>query len=181
MNKTVRWEGKPTLAAFYHFYLVGALLLGTTSMITASTSIPPIIFGVTIPFACLMFVLPLLFQRAWNFTLTSERVESSFTLWVRRRREAPLEKITNIVVNQGVIGRLLGFGSVRIDTAGTPFPGVKFWGVRDPLKVEEKVRNSQNLAGIPVRMERGVEPIDLSELERGKIAREREGPENDQV
>jgi hypothetical protein len=47
--------------------------------------------------------------------------------------------VTNVVVEQDVVGRVFGFGDVRFDTAGTMFTGVLFKGVRNPVKVKEQI------------------------------------------
>ena len=140
MEEEVIWEGSPNLAAFYGFYVVGGLALALAAVVAANLGLPLWTWGIVLPFCSAMFLLPLLFQRAWRFAVTSWAVRSEFSLFVHRRSEAPLRKITDIVVNQGFIDRLLRIGEVRFDTAGTPFPGVSFWGVRDPSEVAEKIR-----------------------------------------
>ncbi|MBC7218617.1 MAG: PH domain-containing protein [Hadesarchaea archaeon] len=140
MEKTI-WEGSPELAAFYGFYVAGVLALALTATVALTLGLPLWVFGLVLPFCSAMFILPLFFQRAWRFVVTSSVVRSEFSFFVRHRSEAPLRKVTDIVVNQNFIDRLLHIGEVRFDTAGTLFLGVSFWGVKDPLGVAEKIRN----------------------------------------
>lgn len=150
----VKWSGRPTLAAFWPFYFTGALALLLAIAVEAVLPLPLLAWGAIVPFAALMALLPLLFQRAWKFTVTDREAKSTFEFWVRRVEEAPLERVTNVVGEQGAIGRLLGFGAVRVDTAGTPFPGVSFWGIREPFEVAENIREARNSVATPVKMEK---------------------------
>lgn len=139
----VMWTGKPSLWAFYGFYVVGVLVLVSTAGVASLFQIHPWVLGVIPLFVAGMFLLPLRFQKAWTFTLTDRSISSEFCLWVRRQRTAPLQQVTNVAVDQGFVGRLLGFGDVRADTAGTPFMGVRFWGVRDPLGVGTRIKETR--------------------------------------
>lgn len=134
------WQGRPVLGAFYPFFMTGGLTLATTVVVGLALPLPPWTLGILVPFIAAMFLLPLALRRAWRFTLTRDEVRSEFRLWVGRSRSAPLGEVTDVVVRQGVAGRGLGFGSVRLDTAGTAFPGVDFWGVESPFTVEKTAR-----------------------------------------
>lgn len=139
----VMWTGKPSLWAFYGFYVVGVLVLVSTIGVASLFPLPLWVLGVIPLFVAGMFLLPLRFQKSWTFILTDRSISSEFCFWVRRRSSAPLQQVTNVTVDQGFVGRLLGFGDVRADTAGTPFMGVKFWGVRDPLGIGEIIKDTR--------------------------------------
>lgn len=141
-REKVIWRGAPELKAFYGFYATGVLILILTAIISGTLGLPLWVWGIVLPFCSVMFTLPFFFQQAWHFTVTDRAVRSEFNLWVRRAREAPLRQITNVVVNQGFVDRLLRIGEIRLDTAGTPFPGVSFWGVHEPFLVEQKIKLS---------------------------------------
>ncbi|KXB01656.1 hypothetical protein AKJ41_00760 [candidate division MSBL1 archaeon SCGC-AAA259O05] len=136
------WRKKPVLRAFYPFYLVGALALGCTAVAELSLPLPLWTVGLLVPLSFFVIALPFALRLAWTFTLTGKEAKSEFRLWVGRSRNAPLDKVTDVVAEQGPIARLLGFGSIRMDTAGTPFPGVKFWGIDNPFQIEKKAREA---------------------------------------
>lgn len=136
------WRKRPALRAFYPFYLVGALALGCTAVAELSLPLPLWTIGLLVPLSFFVIALPFALRLAWTFTLTGKEAKSEFRLWVGRSRNAPLDKVTDVVAEQGPIARLLGFGSVRMDTAGTPFPGVKFWGIDNPFQIEKKAREA---------------------------------------
>jgi uncharacterized membrane protein YdbT with pleckstrin-like domain len=137
-EKTI-WEGSPELVAFYGFFAVGILTLILTVVVAGTLGLPLWAWGIALPFCSAMFTLPLLFQRAWRFTVSDRGVRSEFNLWVRRAREAQLGEVTDLVIDQGFVDRLLRIGEIRFDTAGTFFQGVSFWGVRDPFEVRKKI------------------------------------------
>lgn len=133
------WEGGPSLRAFYPFYLVGSLALACTTVAALALPLPLWAIGALVPLSLFIIALPFALQPAWTFTLTERAARSRFRLWVGKSKSAPLDKVTDTSVEQGPLARLLGFGSVRIDTAGTPFPGVKFWGVEEPFRLRDMI------------------------------------------
>lgn len=52
-------------------------------------------------------------------------------IWFQRK-SIPLRKITDVNLFQGPIARLFGVWSLRIQTAGSPYPEAKIWGPTDP-------------------------------------------------
>jgi membrane protein YdbS with pleckstrin-like domain len=55
--------------------------------------------------------------RADEFVVTNRRVIRKVGLFAREIEQAPLEKIQDITVDQGTMGRMLGWGTVTIETA----------------------------------------------------------------
>lgn len=58
---------------------------------------------------------------AWQrdiWVLTNERVMDEHGLFTIRSMDCPLDKITNVMVAESVLGRVLGYGKVQIQTAG---------------------------------------------------------------
>jgi membrane protein YdbS with pleckstrin-like domain len=49
-----------------------------------------------------------------------------------QRKAIPLTKITDVNLFQGPIARLFGLWSLRIETAGSPYPEAIVWGPTDP-------------------------------------------------
>lgn len=57
----------------------------------------------------------------------------------RSRDVAPFDKIQNINFNQGWLERFVGCGTLKFDTAGTTFKGIRWHAVRDPQGVQKLV------------------------------------------
>ncbi len=66
-----------------------------------------------------IFAFVVRWVRASNdeFVVTNRRVIRKMGMVSREIEQAPLEKIQDITVDQGFVGRLLGYGSVTIETA----------------------------------------------------------------
>jgi membrane protein YdbS with pleckstrin-like domain len=144
-EEKVIWRGAPELTSFYGFYAAGILALIMAFAVAGLLGFPLWAWCIVLPFCFFMFVLPLLFRRAWLFTVTDRCVRSEFNFGARRFGvhrvlEAPIQNVTDVIAVQGFLGRLLGFGEVHASTAGTFFPGVSFWGVREPFKVASEIR-----------------------------------------
>jgi membrane protein YdbS with pleckstrin-like domain len=52
-----------------------------------------------------------------EFVVTNRRVIRRVGLWAREIQQAPLEKIQDITIEQGNAGRMLGYGTVILETA----------------------------------------------------------------
>jgi membrane protein YdbS with pleckstrin-like domain len=52
-----------------------------------------------------------------EFVVTSRRVIRKVGIFAREVQQAPIEKIQDITIEQGILGRLLGYGTVIVQTA----------------------------------------------------------------
>lgn len=67
-----------------------------------------------------LFIAPLIDMWTDEFVITNKRVIMKSGLISRRTLEMNLSKIESVNVEQGVLGRLLGYGTIRIiGTGGT--------------------------------------------------------------
>ena len=83
-----------------------------------------------------LFIAPLIAQATSEFAITNKRVIIKVGLISRRTLEMNLTKIESVNVNQSILGRMLGYGTiVVIGTGGThePFPGIC-----DPMAFRKK-------------------------------------------
>lgn len=142
---TVFWIGKPTILAFYDALAGGALLIIVSALLHAMP-LPwaAVLSAVGVASGLLLVSFAFAKARANTYVVTDKCVRRQYRFVAVKVEEAPLEKITNIVLEQDVVGRALGFGDIRFDTAGTPFAGVLFKGVKNPAEVkrliDEKVK-----------------------------------------
>jgi len=75
-------------------------------------------------------------SKAVKYIVTDRRVSREYRFFSVRIDEIPLNRITSIAVEQNIVGRLLGFGDLRIGTADMAFPGVLFNGIRNPERAK---------------------------------------------
>ena len=74
-----------------------------------------------------LFIAPLIDRWSDEFAITNKRVIIKTGLISRRTIELNLSKIESVNVDQGILGRILGFGSLQIvGTGGTKeiFPNI---------------------------------------------------------
>jgi membrane protein YdbS with pleckstrin-like domain len=106
------------------FLLVLAFLLGAAALYSAKTSpgsgVAQIVAYLAGAFAVLagMILLARAFRASQDeFVVTDRRILRSVGLVSREHEQAPIEKIQDITVTQGLLGRLLGYGDVSLETA----------------------------------------------------------------
>jgi membrane protein YdbS with pleckstrin-like domain len=109
-------------AAFTLIFL--SFVLGAASIYASQTSPGS---GVAKPVGMLALAFLVLGAVAWllrwlraradEFVVTNRRVIRKVGLFAREIEQAPLEKIQDITVDQGTMGRMLGWGTVTIETA----------------------------------------------------------------
>jgi uncharacterized membrane protein YdbT with pleckstrin-like domain len=88
-----------------------------------------------------LFIAPLIEFSTSEFAITNKRVIIKVGLITRRTLEMNLNKIESVNVNQGLLGRLLGYGTIVIvGTGGTKEP---FADISDPLTFRKKFQEVQ--------------------------------------
>jgi len=68
-------------------------------------------------FAAIAFLARRIRASADEFVVTNRRVMRKTGLVAREIEQVPVEKIQDVTVEQGVLGRLLGYGTVLVETA----------------------------------------------------------------
>jgi uncharacterized membrane protein YdbT with pleckstrin-like domain len=88
-----------------------------------------------------LFIAPLIEFSTSEFAITNKRVIIKVGLISRRTLEMSLNKIESVNVNQGILGRMLGYGTiVVIGTGGTK---EKFASICDPITFRKKFQELQ--------------------------------------
>ena len=83
-----------------------------------------------------LFIAPLIAQATSEFAITNKRIIIKVGLISRRTLEMNLTKIESVNVNQSILGRMLGYGTiVVIGTGGTKEP---FASISDPMTFRKK-------------------------------------------
>ena len=103
--------------------------------------------GIFALIAAVTFMRPFIQYVTSEFGITNRRVTVKTGLFRRKSLEVLLNKIEGIQVNQSILGRLLGFGSITVTgTGGTKDP---FHNIAAPFefrkKAQEQISSVQNL------------------------------------
>ncbi|XRO75584.1 PH domain-containing protein [Methanocaldococcus sp. 28A] len=108
--------------------LIGWLILGALTIL---------IYGLA-----LIFIGIALLKRYYTeYAITNKRVYCRYGILSRKTVESTLDKITNTSISQGILGRLLNYGDLRINTAGSTPYEIVFEGVSNPKYVQSKIRS----------------------------------------
>ncbi len=87
-----------------------------------------------------LFLLPVIERATSEFAVTSRRVIIKVGLISRRTVELKLEKIESIGVEQSILGRIFGYGTIVVNgTGGTHEP---FRGIARPLEFRKAVNEA---------------------------------------
>jgi uncharacterized membrane protein YdbT with pleckstrin-like domain len=73
-----------------------------------------------------------------NFVLTNDRVIYRFGVIAKRGVEIPLDKVNTVFFNQTIFGRIMGFGSLRIESASETGSDM-FTDIRKPSLVQNEI------------------------------------------
>ena len=121
--------------------LAGAALVALAGLVAwrllaVASGVPGVVFLIVagIPVLFLLAVAGMRYLRlaSREFILTNHRLIQQEGLLAKKSIDSYLEKINNIEYSQTFLGRLLGYGDLRIDTANMAEPSV-FERIADPL------------------------------------------------
>jgi uncharacterized membrane protein YdbT with pleckstrin-like domain len=83
-----------------------------------------------------LFIAPIIDRWTSEFAITNKRVIIKVGLISRKTVELNLTKIESVNVNQSILGRILGYGSIRL--VGTGGTNEIFINLRKPLEFRRK-------------------------------------------
>ncbi|MDR1857344.1 MAG: PH domain-containing protein [Desulfovibrio sp.] len=90
------------------------------------------------PFNLIIFA----FIKRWTteMAVTNERIIHKVGLISRTAHEMPLWKIESININQGILGRIFGFGDVVVTGTGNQF--LHFKSISSPLRFKKTISDA---------------------------------------
>lgn len=92
---------------------------------------------------CCTFGLYLLIWRSRYLEVTGQRLVYHAGLLGKSERTVVLSKVLDISIQQGILGRVLGYGDIAIETAAGPLAEFAFRNVRSPNKFRETILKRQ--------------------------------------
>ena len=138
------WEGRPTwkwsISFLLKWGLVGVLPLIVGVLLNKIVDVPVSwFFAVTVIFIAVVVVLAWIKRLDSHYTVTDRRVLVRRGIANRNERSASIDRIQNINTKQGLYGRVLNFGDIEFDTAGsdTSDSDLALRGISDPHKMRD--------------------------------------------
>jgi len=81
---------------------------------------------------------------AKSLTVTNRRVVWKKGIIGSKERSVPLRQVQDVSVSYGVIGRLLGFGTIMVESAGGPHTEIVAPRIPGPGKVRDAILDQLN-------------------------------------
>lgn len=144
----VLWTGSPAPATLIGAGIISGImgLIGLGALaVGLFVSLPALGFG-----ALFLLVAGAIFAGAYiQFRFTAFDVTDRGVVlrkgWLSRRRvEATYAKVTDVSVNQDILARLLKYGTITVNTAGSNEAPVVFAGVADPYAVKAVIDDARD-------------------------------------
>ena len=121
LEKTL-WEGNPShLNYLFAYFIGGILVLG---------------YGVGL----LVILIIIIDRKCKVFTVTNKRIKSKAGIISRSIHEVFIKDIRSVNLQQGILERLFGIGTVNIGSAGTASIEVSFKGISQAPDIKEKIQ-----------------------------------------
>ena len=138
------WEGRPTwkwsISFLLKWGLVSVLPLIVGVLLNKIVDVPVSwFFAVTVIFIAVVVVLAWIKRLDSHYTVTDRRVLVRRGIANRNERSASIDRIQNVNTKQGLYGRVLNFGDIEFDTAGsdTSDSDLALRGISDPHKMRD--------------------------------------------
>lgn len=115
------------------------IILSIYLFVTGVSAIIPLILLLL----SLSFLVYKVYERKYNiWVVTSLRLIDEEGVFAVKVRESPIDKINNVTYNQSLLGRLLGFGNVEIQTAAEQGATI-YVGLASPKQLSDALTTAQ--------------------------------------
>ena len=98
-------------------------------------------FNYLIPSIITLGIYPYLISKFSEFGITNKRLIIKTGIFSRKTLELNLSKIESVNVNQSILGRILGYGSLGV--IGTGGTSENFLSIKNPLEFRRKFQESR--------------------------------------
>lgn len=119
----------------------------------AWVALVPLAFGV------LLLLLVWIRVKSCSYRLTTQRLLVRRGWFAKELNELELYRVKDVVVNQGILPRLLGYGTITVLAEDDSTPEVDLVRVSRPTRVKEMIRTQYRAA----RQREGVHPTEFME------------------
>lgn len=144
-GEQVVWMGKPTLAllASHTLGLLSTFIFLLFVVAGFATRAQNIGFGLILVAVLALFGLLIVLQglriRRTQYVVTRQGIYTRTGIVGQTVMQTTFDKITDISLKQDVLGRILGFSSLHINTAGSGTPPVRMDGLRSALQTKSLI------------------------------------------
>ncbi|MFC7156711.1 PH domain-containing protein [Halomarina halobia] len=139
-NEQVVWSGHPSLYPAALSLVAGAVLFLLGPVSFALLPEPWSLIGIGLLLAGIAVALVTYFRhRSTRYVITSNEVYEKRGLLSRQVTSLRMDRVQNTTYEQSFLQRLLSYGDVHIDTAGSGGTEIVFHNVTDPQEVSQLI------------------------------------------
>jgi len=150
----------PVARAFPGRLLLGMMLLALAvglALLAPELSWPRWVAVVPLALGLLVLLLLWIEVKSSSYRLTTQRLFVHRGWWARQVNELELYRVTDVVVDQRALQRLLGYGTIKVLADDDTTPQVDLAGISRPMAVKELIRTQYRAA----RQREGVHPTEF--------------------
>jgi uncharacterized membrane protein YdbT with pleckstrin-like domain len=144
-GETLVWRGRPTwkwsVSWMLKWGIVGLLPLVVGILLGQFVELPlSWFFAASVIFIAIVVVLAWVRRLDSEYTVTDRRVIVRRGIANRNERSASIDRIQNVNTKQGLYGRILNFGDIEFDTAGSDISDsdLALRGINDPHDMRDR-------------------------------------------
>jgi membrane protein YdbS with pleckstrin-like domain len=157
------YYGTALLLLFFAF-LLGLASIYSNQISAGDETVPTVVGYMAVGFLLLaagVFVMRRIRASADEYVVTNRRVVRKYGLVAREVEQALLEKIQDVTLRQGVIARLLGYGTIVVETASETGRLV-FANIANPEGMRTALWNQASLPGRAAAAPQAASPAPLA-------------------
>jgi len=148
-GENIVYVGRVSLLTILSSLLGGTLLfavsIGLLLLSVGSPDIMRALAGIAAALGVLVIVVAIVRRNSTELAVTNRRVIAKFGLIARRTVEMNLAKIESVRVEQTVMGRLFGFGSLVVTGTGATMDPIRY--IADPIGFRRAIQMATD--GLP--------------------------------
>jgi uncharacterized membrane protein YdbT with pleckstrin-like domain len=145
-GEDVVYEGHPTWRSLLAFYLGGLVLaaaVGVGVAVGASVALG-VLCGVVV--AVVVLLVGFLRRIGTTYMVSNQRLYIRHGILSKHVQQTRIDRVQNVSTDQSLLQRILRFGTVDFDTAGTDDSDFRFVGIASPDRVVAAVDTAQREA-----------------------------------
>lgn len=135
-GETVRLELRPAWRSLWKWYAIVAMIVIFSAEADLTSA------GITLSFIILSLGIIIRYRKL--YTVTSKRVIFRDGLIARNTKEVEIRHTRELQVRQGIVERILNYGTVEVSTAAGIGPAVIFSAILYPQDLKEAIRHVRN-------------------------------------
>jgi membrane protein YdbS with pleckstrin-like domain len=140
--------------------LLGLILIGLAAGLAIRApdfSLPPWMALGPLALGLMVLLLVWITVKSSKYRLTTQRLFVRRGWWSRQLNELELYRVKDVVIDQGGLQRLLGYGTIRVLADDESIPEVDLVKVSRPIQIKELIRTQYRAA----RQREGVRPTEF--------------------